>query len=158
MSKHLFEDLKVGMKVRFKTHEQLLSSGWEYDDGCYYHYDSCSIEEEMCKFLGKVCTIYCFDDYGDFHIAEDEDYRQWFWSPLMIDCIIDENGETYHDESGKPFNPYSDYEEDVCISKYNSLGDNAKRIFDDLTIYNKGYNDGFQRALELMREKFNGWL
>ena len=184
--------LKVGDRVRIKTHEELLASGWVIEDG-EYHY---KIEEglshieivmDMQPYLGETCTVETiideYDNYAEFHIEED---GEWFyWSSYMVAEVITGEENTYRDEEGNPFDPNADYIEEEEYQPYCAVVDEIKnnpagwvtcnqtqtiweeqnkpttwdkeRIqhgFENLEMYNKGYDDGFQRALDLMKKEF----
>lgn len=155
-------DLKVkpGDKVRIKTHEELIETGWTFDGGNYFH----SIDEEvivsgMHKFLGKVYTV---EKIVEGDIKLEEDYEYWNWTSYMIAEVIEEN--TYRDEEGNSFDPNSDYIEEEEYQPYCAVVDEVKpttwdkeriqRGFENLEMYHKGYSDGFQRAMELMKKEF----
>ena len=184
--------LKVGDRVRIKTHEELLASGWVIEDG-EYHY---KIEEglshieivmDMQPYLGETCTVETiideYDNYAEFHIEED---GEWFyWSSYMVAEVITDEENTYRDEEGNSFDPHSDYIEEEDYQPYCAVVDEIKnnpagwvtcnqtqtnwedeykpttwdkeriqRGFENLEMYHKGYTDGFQRALELMKKEF----
>lgn len=175
-------DLKVkpGDKVRIKTHEELIETGWTFDGDLYYHdFDDEVIVKKMHKFLGEVYTV---KDVEEGVITLEEGKGYWNWTSYMIAEVIEEN--TYRDEEGESFNPNSDYIEEeyqpycavVDEIKNNPAGwvtcnqtqtiweeqnkpttwdkERIQRGFENLEMYNKGYADGFQRALELMKKEF----
>ena len=122
--------LKVGDRVRIKTHEELLASGWVIEDG-EYHY---KIEEglshieivmDMQPYLGETCTVETiideYDNYAEFHIEED---GEWFyWSSYMVAEVITGEEVTYRDEEGNPFDPNSDYIEEEEYQPYCAVVD-----------------------------------
>ena len=176
-------DLKVkpGDKVRIKTHEELIETGWTFDGDNYFHsIDGESIVKSMYKFLGKVYTV---EKIVEGNIKLEEDYEYWNWTSYMIAEVIEEN--TYRDEEGNPFDPNSDYIEEEEYQPYCAVVDKIKnnpaewvtykptetiweeqnksttwdkehiqRGFENLEMYIKGYDDGFQRAMELMKKEF----
>lgn len=173
--------LNVGDKVQFKTHEELLDSGWElgvYEE--YGHTDSpdCCIVEEMFDYLGGVYTIKEIDYDNCFKLVEDN--YGWYWSLPMVKRVVEraevntyedtigEDENTYHDEDGQPFNPCEDYtneyepycavvESENKAEEYKPIHwdkEGIQRKFEELELYDKGYRDGFQRALDLMKKKF----
>lgn len=155
-------DLKVkpGDKVRIKTHEELIETGWTFDGDNYFHsIDGESIVSGMHKFLGEVHTV---EKIVEGNIKLEEDYGYWNWTSYMIAEVVEEN--TYRDEEGNPFDPNADYIEEEEYQPYCAVVDEVKpttwdkeriqRGFENLEMYNKGYADGFQRALELMKKEF----
>lgn len=157
-------DLKVkpGDKVRIKTHEELIETGWTfYGDNYFHSIDGESIVKSMYKFLGKVYTVEKIDE-GDIKL--EEDYEYWNWTSYMIAEVITDEENTYRDEEGNPFDPISDYIEEEDYQPYCAIVDEMKpttwnkesiqRTFEELQMYDKGYVDGFKRAIELMKDKF----
>ena len=176
-------DLKVkpGDKVRIKTHEELIETGWTfYGDNYFHSIDGESIVSGMHKFLGEVHTV---EKIVEGNIKLEEDYEYWNWTSYMIAEVIEEN--TYRDEEGNPFDPNSDYIEEEEYQPYCAVVDKIKnnpaewvtykptetiweeqnksttwdkehiqRGFENLEMYIKGYDDGFQRAMELMKKEF----
>ena len=162
-------DLKVkpGDKVRIKTHEELIETGWTFYGDNYLHpIDGEAIVSGMHKFLGEVHTV---EKIVEGNIKLEEDYEYWNWTSYMIAEIVEEN--TYRDEEGNPFDPNADYIEEEEYQPYCAVVDDApvskdtyepttwdkERIqhgFENLEMYNKGYDDGFQRALDLMKKEF----
>ena len=155
-------DLKVkpGDKVRIKTHEELIETGWTfYGDNYFHSIDGESIVKSMYKFLGKVYTV---EKIVEGDIKLEEDYEYWNWTSYMIAEVVEEN--TYRDEEGNPFDPNSDYIEEEEYQPYCAVVDEMKpttwdkdriqRGFENLEMYIKGYDDGFQRAMELMKKEF----
>lgn len=155
-------DLKVkpGDKVRIKTHEELIETGWTFDGDNYFHsIDGEAIVSGMHKFLGEVHTV---EKIVEGNIKLEEDYGYWNWTSYMIAEVVEEN--TYRDEEGNPFDPNADYIEEEEYQPYCAVVDEVKpttwdkeriqRGFENLEMYNKGYADGFQRALELMKKEF----
>ena len=197
--------LKVGDKVRIKTHEELLASGWELEDDGYYYVGEDSLSDieivvDMKSYLGEVCTIkaiiHMCDNYTEFRLEEDGGW--FYWTSRMVAEMVtdvevatfedkycqDSEVDTYRDEEGEPFNPNSDYIEEeyqpycavvdeiknnptewvTCNQTQTKWEDECKtttwdkdriqRGFENLEMYNKGYADGFQRALDLMKKEF----
>ena len=155
-------DLKVkpGDKVRIKTHEELIETDWTFDGAYYFHsIDGEAIVSGMHKFLGEVHTV---EKIVEGNIKLEEDYEYWNWTSYMIAEVVEEN--TYRDEEGNPFDPNADYIEEEEYQPYCAVVDEVKpttwdkeriqRGFENLEMYNKGYADGFQRALELMKKEF----
>ena len=176
-------DLKVkpGDKVRIKTHEELIETGWTfYGDNYFHSIDGEAIVSGMHKFLGEVHTV---EKIVEGDIKLEEDYEYWNWTSYMIAEVVEEN--TYRDEEGNPFDPNADYIEEEEYQPYCAVVDKIKnnpsewatykptetnwedeykpttwdkdriqRGFENLEMYNKGYADGFQRALELMKKEF----
>ena len=200
-------DLKVkpGDKVRIKTHEELLASGWELEDDGYYYVGEDSLSDieivvDMKSYLGEVCTIkaiiHMCDNYTEFRLEEDGGW--FYWTSRMVAEMVtdvevatfedkycqDSEVDTYRDEEGEPFNPNSDYIEEeyqpycavvdeiknnptewvTCNQTQTKWEDECKtttwdkdriqRGFENLEMYVKGYDDGFQRALDLMKKEF----
>lgn len=158
--------LKVGDKVRIKTHEELLASGWvlEENGGRYFNERVIteSIVGDMLDFFGEVCTVKERLFNGDFLLKEDESC--WIWTSHMVAEVIT-------DEEGNPFDPNADYIEEEEYQPYCAVVDDTpvsnntykpttwdkeriQRGFENLEMYVKGYDDGFQRALELMKKEF----
>ena len=162
-------DLKVkpGDKVRIKTHEELIETGWTfYGDNYLHSIDDEAIVSGMHKFLGEVHTV---EKIVEGNIKLEEDYEYWNWTSYMIAEVVEEN--TYRDEEGNSFDPNSDYIEEEEYQPYCAVVDDTpvsnntyepttwdkeriQRGFENLEMYNKGYADGFQRALELMKKEF----
>lgn len=162
-------DLKVkpGDKVRIKTHEELIETGWTfYGDNYFHSIDGESIVSGMHKFLGEVHTV---EKIVEGNIKLEEDYEYWNWTSYMIAEVIEEN--TYRDEEGNSFDPNSDYIEEEEYQPYCAVVDDTpvsnntyepttwdkeriQRGFENLEMYVKGYDDGFQRALDLMKKEF----
>ena len=162
-------DLKVkpGDKVRIKTHEELIETGWTFDGDNYFHsIDGESIVSGMHKFLGEVHTV---EKIVEGNIKLEEDYEYWNWTSYMIAEVVEEN--TYRDEEGNSFDPNSDYIEEEDYQPYCAVVDDTpvsnntykpttwdkeriQRGFENLEMYVKGYDDGFQRALDLMKKEF----
>ena len=157
-------DLKVkpGDKVRIKTHEELIETGWTfYGDNYYHSIDGESIVSDMHKFLGEVYTVKDVEE-GVITLEEGEVY--WNWTSYMIAEVITDEENTYRDEEGNPFDPNADYIEEEEYQPYCAVVDEVKpttwdkdriqRGFENLEMYIKGYADGFQRAMELMKKEF----
>lgn len=162
-------DLKVkpGDKVRIKTHEELIETGWTFDGAYYSHsIDDEVIVSSMHKFLGEV---YAVEKIVEGNIKLEEDYEYWNWTSYMIAEVVEEN--TYRDEEGNPFDPNADYIEEEEYQPYCAVVDDTpvsnntyepttwdkeriQRGFENLEMYIKGYDDGFQRAMELMKKEF----
>ena len=152
--------------MRIKTHEELIETGWTfYGDNYFHSIDGEAIVSGMHKFLGEVHTV---EKIVEGNIKLEEDYGYWNWTSYMIAEVVEEN--TYRDEEGNPFNPNSDYIEEeyqpycavvddtpVSNNTYEPTTWDKERIqrgFENLEMYNKGYDDGFQRALDLMKKEF----
>lgn len=171
MSFYDINDIKPGMLVRLKTKKELLQEfGWRDEGVCLY---SIEIEDgvvpDMMPFLGEAVTIKKVDE-ATFTIVECGRYN---WYPCMVNYIIceeeyieEEEVESYRDENGNPFNPYNDYSFDFDFVKQvfeqeqkqeedDTTVVSAEQILRDFELYNKGYNEGFSRAVELFKEKFN---
>ena len=157
-------DLKVkpGDKVRIKTHEELIETGWTfYGDNYFHSIDGESIVSGMHKFLGEVHTV---EKIVEGNIKLEEDYGYWNWTSRMVAEVITDEENTYRDEEGNPFDPNSDYIEEEEYQPYCAVVDEMKpttwdkdriqRVFENLEMYHKGYADGFQRALDLMKKEF----
>lgn len=163
-------DLKVkpGDKVRIKTHEELIETGWTfYGDNYFHSIDGEAIVSGMHKFLGEVHTV---EKIVEGNIKLEEDYEYWNWTSYMIAEVVEEN--TYRDEEGNSFDPNSDYIEEEEYQPYCAVVDEVatsnndtyepttwdkdriQRGFENLEMYQKGYADGFQRALDLMKKEF----
>ena len=176
-------DLKVkpGDKVRIKTHEELIETGWTFDGDNYFHsIDDEAIVKSMHKFLGGV---YAVEEVEDEVITLEEDEDYWNWTFYMIAEVVEEN--TYRDEEGNPFDPISDYIEEEDYRPYCAVVDKIKnnpsewvtykptetiweeqsksttwdkeriqRGFENLEMYHKGYADGFQQVMKLMKKEF----
>lgn len=174
-------EVNPGDKVRIKTHEELIETGWTFYGDLYYHdFDDEVIVKKMHKFLGEVYTV---KDVEEGVITLEEGKGYWNWTSYMIAEVVEED--TYRDEDGNPFDPHSDYTEEEDYQPYCAVVDKIKnnpsewatykptetnwedeykpttwdkeriqRGFENLEMYNKGYADGFQRALELMKKEF----
>lgn len=184
--------LKVGDRVRIKTHEELLASGWSFNGEDYFRKGfECLNDVElvscMTEFLGgvyKIKTIF-EEDEGVVGFYLEGDTYEWYWTSHMVAEVITDEENTYRDEEGNPFDPISDYIEEEEYQPYCAVVDKIKnnptewatykptetiweeqsksttwdkeriqRGFENLEMYNKGYADGFQRALELMKKEF----
>ena len=140
MSNIKLEDLKEGMKIRLKTKEQLKECGWEeYQNGVMYREDVDWIVSEMLPWLGKEVTVSTVYD-PEFEI-EEEGYN---WYPCMVAEII--NADNNYQE------PYYGVTQERQTTAWNK--ESIQRTFEELQMYDKGYVDGFKRAIELMKEKF----
>ena len=170
--------LKVGDRVRIKTHEELLASGWVFNGEDYFRKGfECLNDVElvscMTEFLGgvyKIKTIFEEDeDVAGFYLEGDT--YEWYWTSHMVAEVITDEEVTYRDEDGNPFDPQSDYIEEEEYQPYCAVVDDTpvsnntyepttwdkdriQRGFENLEMYIKGYDDGFQRALELMKKEF----
>ena len=153
-------EVKPGDKVRIKTHEELIETGWTFDGDLYYHdFDDEVIVKKMHKFLGEVYTV---KDVKEGVITLEEGKGYWNWTSYMIAEVVEED--TYRDEEGNSFDPNSDYIEEEEYQPYCAVVDEMKpttwdkdriqRGFENLEMCIKGYDDGFQRALELMKKEF----
>lgn len=171
MSFYDINDIKPGMLVRLKTKKELLQEfGW-IDEGIYLYSEEIedAIVPDMMPFLGETVAIKKVDE-ATFTIVECGRYN---WYPCMVShiCLVEsveeEECETYRDEDGNPFNPYNDYSFDFDFVKQvfeqeqkqeeedGTTVVSAEQILRDFELYNKGYNEGFSRAVELFKEKFN---
>lgn len=153
-------EVNPGDMVRIKTHEELIETGWTlYGDNYFHSIDGESIVSGMHKFLGEVHTV---EKIVEGNIKLEEDYEYWNWTSYMIAEVVEEN--TYRDEEGNSFDPHSDYIEEEDYQPYCAVVDEMKpttwdkdriqRGFENLEMYHKGYTDGFQRAMELMKKEF----
>ena len=89
-------DLKVkpGDKVRIKTHEELIETGWTfYGDNYLHSIDGEAIVSGMHKFLGEVHTV---EKIVEGNIKLEEDYEYWNWTSYMIAEVVEEN--TYENQ------------------------------------------------------------
>ena len=156
--------LNVGDKVRIKTHEELLASGCEFIDGDYFFtgegfVSDTIIIDNMKSYLGGIFTIETVhmeqDDIADFWL--EEDIERWHWTSYMIAEVVEEN--TYEEVQEEDYQPYCAVVDDAPVSNdtYEPTTwdkDRIQRGFENLEMYNKGYDDGFQRALDLMKKEF----
>ena len=163
--------LKVGDRVRIKTHEELLASGWAFNGEDYFRKGfECLNDVElvscMTEFLGgvyKIKTIF-EEDEGVVGFYLEGDTYEWYWTSHMVAEVITDEENTYRDEEGNSFDPNSDYIEEEDYQPYCAVVDEMKpttwdkdriqRGFENLEMYIKGYDDGFQRAMELMKKEF----
>lgn len=170
--------LKVGDRVRIKTHEELLASGWAFNGEDYFRKGfECLNDVElvscMTEFLGgvyKIKTIF-EEDEGVVGFYLEGDTYEWYWTSHMVAEVITDEENTCRDEEGNPFDPNSDYIEEEEYQPYCAVVDDTpvsnntyepttwdkeriQRGFENLEMYIKGYDDGFQRALELMKKEF----
>ena len=140
MSNIKLEDLEEGMKIRLKTKEQLKECGWEeYQNGVMYREDVDWIVSEMLPWLGQEVTVSTVYD-PEFEI-EEESYN---WYPCMVAEII--NADNNYQE------PYYGVTQERQTTAWNK--ESIQRTFEELQMYDKGYVDGFKRAIELMKDKF----
>lgn len=151
-------DLKVkpGDKVRIKTHEELIETGWTFVDGDNYFHsiDDEAIVKSMHKFLGGVYAVEEVED-GVITLEEDEDY--WNWTSYMIAEVVEEDTyEEVQEEDYKPYCAVVNYapESNNTYEPTTWDKDRIRRGFENLEMYHKGYADGFQRAMELMKKEF----
>lgn len=170
--------LKVGDKVRIKTHEELLVSGWEFIDGDYFFtgdgfVSKTIINYYMKDFLGGIYTIetICAEQDGIADFRLEEDSEKWSWTSYMVaEVISDEVDEELHEEDYQPYcavvdeaknNPAewaiykpteTDWEEKHTPTTWDK--ERIQRGFENLEMYVKGYDDGFQRALDLIKKEF----
>ena len=150
-------DLKVkpGDKVRIKTHEELIETGWTFDGDNYFHsIDDEAIVSGMHKFLGKVYTVKEVKDEV-IKLEENEDY--WNWTSYMIAEVVEEDTyEEVQEEDYKPYCAVVNYapESNNTYEPTTWDKDRIQRGFENLEMYHKGYSDGFQRAMELMKKEF----
>ena len=163
--------LKVGDRVRIKTHEELLASGWAFNGEDYFRKGfECLNDVElvscMTEFLGgvyKIKTIF-EEDEGVVGFYLEGDTYEWYWTSHMVAEVITNEEDTYRDEEGNSFDPNADYIEEEEYQPYCAVVDEMKpttwdkdriqRVFENLEMYHKGYADGFQRALDLMKKEF----
>lgn len=145
--------IKVGDKVRLKTKKQLEAAGWEYDEAVYYL--DCATDviiEEMFQYLGKVYVVSEilseFDGTQTFILDGTNNY---YWDTYMVDCVVESP-----DSQKEPYYAVTNNTEPVNLFEESTVWDveSIKRTFEDLEIYDKGYKDGFKRAMDLMKQKF----
>ena len=80
-----------------------------------------------------------------------EGYQGWEYNHMMIDYVVS-HADKVKESQEEPI-PYFG----VNYEKKDTLAWNKEfiqRTFEELQMYDKGYVDGFKRAIELMKEKF----
>lgn len=146
MSNIKLEDLKEGMLVKLKTEEQLKATGWQFEFHAYVHEQSdCGIVRSMFEYLGNTYKIDEIDKDGTFYL---EDIADWSWDVLMVESIR-VYPEQPQEESVPYFGAKSNTSSPVIWDKQA-----IQCTFNELEMYDKGYMDGFERAIELMKNKF----
>lgn len=154
-------DLHVGDVVKLKTLDQLKRSGWKIKQASYafyYTHDNSplAITEDMLEnFIGEeweVDEVYVdrISNEKRFTIKT-EGYQGWEYNHMMIDYVVS-HADKVEESQEEPI-PYFG----VNYEKKDTLAwskESIQRTFEELQMYDKGYVDGFKRAIELMKEKF----
>lgn len=121
------KELKVGMKVKLKSKEELLSMGYEYDDfGDLKPGKGVYVVSDMFPYLGTTATIETYDSYG-FRLVE---CPRWVWSNSQISTSNTIEKVFEHQEK-----TYTEAE--------------MKRIRAEA--FSQGYDSGYKKAMEIMQ-------
>ena len=154
-------DLHIGDVVKLKTLDQLKRSGWKLKQApyaFYYTHDNSplAITEDMLEnFIGEEWEVN--EVYVD-RIANEkrftiktEGYQGWEYNHMMIDYVVNHSNKTEQpQEEPVPYFGVEDEKKTPTVWNKESI----QRTFEELQMYDKGYVDGFKRAIELMKEKF----
>ena len=146
-------DIKVGDVVKLKSLEQLKEEGWNPFVQGYLKHDNSSIyiSPSMFPFFGQefeVQEVYKAMGETLFSVVSEEqdEYYSWRFTPIMVDYIVEEYRNYGNEE---PYYAVCEEQESVAWDK-----ESIQRTFEELEMYDRGYMDGFKRAIELMKEKF----
>lgn len=154
-------DLHVGDVVKLKTLDQLKRSGWELKQApytFYYTHDNSplAITEDMLEnFIGEeweVNEVYVdrISNEKRFTIKT-EGYQGWEYNHMMIDYVVS-HADKVEESQEEPIPYFGVEDEKKTPTVWNK--ESIQRTFEELQMYDKGYVDGFKRAIELMKDKF----
>lgn len=146
-------DIKVGDVVKLKSLEQLKEEGWNEFIQSYLKHNNSSIyiSPNMFPFFGREFEVQeVYEAMGEtlFSVVSEEqdEYYSWHFTPMMVDYAVEEYCNYSNEE---PYYAVCEEQESVAWDK-----ESIQRTFEELEMYDKGYMDGFKRAIELMKDKF----